>query len=43
MVKTLQENKRTDSPLGSGEGVPGAICCREGEMWGSRSSPHPCP
>lgn len=40
MVKTLQENKRTDSLLGSGEGVPGAICCRR-EMWALIATPTP--
>lgn len=43
MVKTSRENKGTDSLLGSGEGWPGAICCRGGEMWGHCSSPIPHP
>ena len=43
MVKTSQENKGTDSLLGSGEGWPGAICCRGGEKWGHCCSPHPPP
>lgn len=43
MVKTSRENKGTDSLLGSGEGWPGAICCRGGEMWGHCSSPIPYP
>lgn len=32
MVKTLQENKRTDSLLGSGEGVPGPSVAEEGAV-----------
>lgn len=45
MVKTSQENKRTGSQLGSGEGRVGAICCRGGGCGAgtAASTPYPLP